>query len=140
MSLRDLLLTVLLVGGLPIALRRPFVGALIFAFIGLANPHRYTWGFAYSMPWAFMYAAATVAGLFATQERLIGDSIRRYWPVLLYLAWMGITTIFAIEPASARIRLVEVAKVQLMCLVTLMLLTDWKRIRLLVWVTVATSA
>ncbi len=137
MSLRDLLLTVLLVGGLPIALRRPFVGALIFAFIGLANPHRYTWGFAYSMPWAFMYAAATVAGLFATQERLIGDSIRRYWPVLLYLAWMGITTIFAIEPASARIRLVEVAKVQLMCLVTLMLLTDWKRIRLLVWVTVA---
>ncbi len=136
MSLRDLLLTVLLVGGLPFALRRPFIGALIFAFISMANPHRYTWGFAYSMPWAFAYAIATMAGLFATQERMVGDSIRRYWPVLLYLAWMSVTTIFAMEPLSARARFIEVAKVQTMCLVTLMLLTDWQRIRLLVWVAV----
>lgn len=136
MSLRDLLLAVLLIGGLPLALRRPFIGALMFAFISMANPHRYTWGFAYSMPWAFAYAVATMAGLFATQERLVGDSIKRYWPVLLYLAWMGVTTIFALEPAEARFRLVQVAKVHVMCLVTLMLLTDWKRIRLLVWVTV----
>jgi len=136
MSLRDLLLTVLLVGGLPFALRRPFIGALIFAFISMANPHRFTWGFAYSMPWAFAYAGATMAGLFASPERLIGDSIKRYWPMLLYVAWMGVTTAFALEPAEARFRFVQVAKIHVMCLVTLMLLTDWKRIRLLVWVTV----
>lgn len=136
MSLRDLLLTVLLVGGLPFALRRPFVGALIFAFISLANPHRYTWGFAYSMPWAFAYAAATMAGLLGTQDRLVADSIKRYSPILLYLAWMTVTTLYALEPLPARTRFVEVAKIHVMCVVTLMLLTDWKRIKLLVWITV----
>lgn len=140
MSLRDLVLTVLLVGGLPFALRRPFIGALIFAFISMANPHRYTWGFAYSMPWAFAYAVATIAGLFAQPERLIADSIKRYWPMLLYLAWMGVTTAFALEPADARFRYIQIAKIQLMCVVTLVLLTDWKRIRLLVWVTVGSVA
>ncbi len=140
MSLRDLLLTLLLVGGLPIALRRPYIGALVFAFISLANPHRFTWGFAYSMPWAFAYAAATMAGLAATQERLIGDSIRRYWPMLLYLAWMGITSFYAFERGYATSRWVEVAKIHVMCLVTLMLLTDWTRVRLLLWVTVASVA
>src|SRR5690606_19028694 len=140
MSLRDLLLTLLLVGGLPIALRRPYIGALVFAFISLANPHRFTWGFAYSMPWAFAYAAATMAGLAATQERLIGDSIRRYWPMLLYLAWMAITSFYAFERGYATSRWVEVAKIHVMCLVTLMLLTDWTRVRLLLWVTVASVA
>lgn len=136
MSLRDLLLTVLLVGGLPVALRRPYIGALIFTFVSMANPHRYTWGFAYSMPWAMAYAVTTMAGLVATQERIVADSIRRYWPMLLYLAWMGVTTLNAFEAQEARIRWIEVAKIHLMCLVTLMLLTDWKRIRLLVWVAV----
>ena len=140
MSLRDLLLTVLLVGGLPIALRRPYIGALIFAFISLANPHRFTWGFAYSMPWAFAYAGATMAGLAATQERLIGDSLRRYWPMLLYLAWMGVTSLFAFERAAAQSRWIEVAKVHVMCLVTLMLMTDWTRVRQLMWVAVGSVA
>jgi len=136
MSLRDLLLTLLLVGGLPVALRRPFIGALIFTFVSMANPHRYTWGFAYSMPWAMAYAIATMAGLMATQERFVVDSLRRYWPMLLYVAWTGATTFFAFERELALSRWLEVAKIQLMCLVTLMLLTDWKRIRLLVWVAV----
>jgi probable O-glycosylation ligase (exosortase A-associated) len=136
MALRDLALTIFLVGGLPIALRRPFIGALLFAFIGLANPHRFTWGFAYSMPWALAYAVVTIAGLIGTQERRIGDSVREYLPMILYLAWMGVTTVFALERTSALPVLDSVAKVHLMCLVTLCLLTDWTRIRQLVWLVV----
>jgi len=136
MALRDILLTLLLIGGLPVALRRPFIGALIFAFISLANPHRFTWGFAYSMPWALAYAVVTIAGLAATQERRIADSVREYLPVILYVAWMGVTTLFALERESALPVLDTVVKVHVMCLVTLCLLADWTRIRQLVWVTV----
>ncbi|MFP5405509.1 MAG: DUF5935 domain-containing protein, partial [Gammaproteobacteria bacterium] len=54
--MRDIVLTMVLVGLLPVGFKRPFVGALIFAVISLANPHRFTWGFAYSQPWALAYA------------------------------------------------------------------------------------
>lgn len=134
--MRDVVLTLVLVGLLPLSLKRPFLGALMFAIIGLANPHRFTWGFAYSMPWAQAYAGVTILGMLFTSERMLGDSIKRYFPVLLYLAWMGVTTIFAMEKADAVHRLVEVAKVHLMCLVTLALLTDWARVKQLVWVVV----
>lgn len=132
--MRDILLTLILVGLLPISFKRPFIGALIFALISLANPHRMTWGFAYSMPWAMAYAGVTILGLLATQERVLGDSIKRYWPMLLYLAWMAVTSIVALEPSEARARWIEVSKVHVMCLVTLALLTDWDKVRLLVWV------
>lgn len=134
--MRDVILTLILVGMLPVSLRRPFLGALMFAVIGLANPHRFTWGFAYSMPWAQAYAGVTILGMLFTSERMLGDSLKRYFPVLLYLAWMGVTTIFAMEQADAAHRWVEVAKVHLMCLVTLSLLTDWGRVKQLIWVVV----
>lgn len=131
--MRDILLTLILVGLLPVSLKRPFVGALMFAVISLANPHRFTWGFAYSMPWAQAYAGVTMLGMLFSNDRALGDSIKRYSPVLLYLAWMGVTTIFAIEQADAAHRWVEVMKVHLMCLITLSLLTDWEKVKKLVW-------
>lgn len=132
--MRDILLTVIFVGLLPVSLKRPFVGALMFALISLGNPHRLTWGFAYSLQWAMAYAAVTLIGLALTQDRRIADSIKLYSPVLLYLAWMGATTVFALERQDAAGRLEEVAKIHLMCLVTLCLLTDWSRIKKLIWV------
>lgn len=134
--MRDILLTLVLVGLLPVGLKRPFVGALMFAIISLGNPHRLTWGFAYDQPWALAYAGVTMVGLLATKERIVGDSIRRYLPMLIYLAWMGVTTIFAFEHGEAMHRWQQVAKVHLMCLVTLCLLTDWPRIKQLVWIAV----
>lgn len=134
--MRDAILTLVLIGLLPISLKRPFIGALMFAIIGLANPHRFTWGFAYSLPWAQAYAGVTILGMLFTGERTLGDSIRRYFPVLLYLSWMGVTTIFAMEQADAAHRWVEVMKVHVMCLVTLSLMTDWERVKQLVWVVV----
>lgn len=134
--MRDILLTLILAGLLPVSLRRPFIGALVFAVVSLANPHRLTWGFAYDQPWAQMYALATLAGILFTRERIVGDSIRRYLPVLVYLAWMGVTTAYAFDHPSAMFRWQQNIKTQLMCLVTLMLLTDWERVKQLVWVAV----
>ena len=49
-SLRDLILALLLVGGLPVAIARPMYGVLIFAWLGIMNPHRLTWSFAENIP------------------------------------------------------------------------------------------
>ena len=131
MALRDLVLTLLLVGGLPFAFKRPYFGAVVFAWLGIMNPHRMTWGFAYDVSWAQMYAIATLLGLVVTKERAIADSFWRYRFVLAYVAWTCITTVFAIEQGSAWTKLIEILKVQTMCFVTLCLLTTRARVEIL---------
>jgi probable O-glycosylation ligase (exosortase A-associated) len=134
--MRDVVLTLVLFALLPVSLRRPFIGACMFAIVSLANPHRFTWGFAYSLPWAMAYAVVTLIGLAFTRDRIIGDSVKRYAPVLVYLAWMTVTTAFALEKQWSVPLLIQAMKVHLMCLVTLCLLVDWNRVRQFVWVTV----
>ncbi len=125
--MRDLLLAVLLFGGLPVALARPFVGALIFTWLGLMNPHRFTFGIAYDMPWSMMYAVATMVGLVFAGDKRVLDSIRRYWPLVLYAIWMGVTTMTAVE-SEASYRYQQILKVHVMAVVTLALLTTQTRV------------
>ena len=66
--MRDIVLFLLVVGGIPFILRYPAVGIGYWVWLSLMNPHRGTWGFAYSLPFAFMVAVATMIGLFMTRE------------------------------------------------------------------------
>ena len=134
MSIRDSLLALLLIGGLPVSIMRPFVGALFFVWLGTMNPHRYTWGFAYDFPWSKLYALAVVVGVMVSKESQFRDSTSRYRIVLMLLAWMAVTTVFSLEPLRAWSKYADVLKIQLMCLVTLSLLTTRARITALVTV------
>jgi probable O-glycosylation ligase (exosortase A-associated) len=132
MGLRDLALALLLIGGLPVAFRRPFVGALIFAGLGMLAPQSYMWGFAREFPWSKLYAVVIFLGVLASSEGEWKDSIRRYWLILLILGWAALTTVFALEPERALTKYIDVLKIQLMCLVTLALLNSRERIVALV--------
>lgn len=128
-SVRDLILTLLLIGGLPVAIARPMYGVLIFAWLGIMNPHRLTWSFAEEVPWSLMYSIAATMGFVATKDRNLQVSVRDYWPVLLLLVWFGITTVFAFNPTAALDKFSAVLKSQYMCLLTLALLTTRMRVQ-----------
>ena len=68
--MRDILLFLIVAGGIPFILRNPAVGIYYWVWLSLMNPHRLTWGFAYSLQFAFVVAAATVISLFLTREPL----------------------------------------------------------------------
>jgi probable O-glycosylation ligase (exosortase A-associated) len=140
MALRDLVLTLLLVGALPVALRWPFVGICVYAWLGLMNPHRLSWSFAYDMPWAQVYGIVALVSLAWERDRQLGPAIGRFWLVIVYLLWMGITTAFALEPDRAQVRIVEVFKIYLMAIVTLAVLTSEQRIRAFLAVAVLSVA
>jgi putative inorganic carbon (hco3(-)) transporter len=125
--MRDLILCALLFAGLPAAVARPFFGVLVFTWLGLMNPHRFTWGFAYNMPWSMMYAAAITLGMPFMKDTRTFDSIRLYWPVVLYIAWMGFTTVHAVS-GTAAMRYQEVVKVHVICILSLAMLTTRARI------------
>ncbi len=126
--MRDILLAGLLLIGLPITLTRPFVGVCIFAWLALMNPHKLTWGIAGMVPWSLIYGATTIASIAAHREGLFQDSLKRYTPVILYVLWMAITSLFAMHSENAWLRFEGILKVQIMCLLTLALLTSERRV------------
>jgi probable O-glycosylation ligase (exosortase A-associated) len=131
--MRDLLVAALIFGALPFALARPYVGIYLWAWVGLMNPHRLTYGFAYYYPFAQMTAVATLAGLLFSKEprRFPWMPATTVW--LLFIAWMNFTTLFALGP-GAMSEWERTMKIQLMAVVTLLTITSRERLHGLVWV------
>ena len=132
--MRDILITVIVLGLLPVSLVRPSVGILLFSWLSYMNPHRLAWGFAFDFPFAQIVAITTLAGLFFTREskRFPWNATVIVW--LLLLGWMCITTIFALNPDDAVLGFEKVAKIQIMALVTLYVMGTRERMHALIWV------
>ena len=134
--MRDLLVAgIVLVFALR-ALRRPHVGLLLFCWISFMNPHRLCYGFAVQFPWALIAALATLIGLLLSQEpkRIPWRSTSIL--LVVFLSWMFITTLFALNPVAAWSSWNVVWKIQLMTFLILLLINTRERIEQLVWVIV----
>ena len=58
--MRDIVLTGLILGALPFILKRPQLGVMMYVWISVMNPHRYTWSFAYDFNFAMIVAIVTL--------------------------------------------------------------------------------
>src|SRR6266545_4457846 len=132
--MRDIALTLVIFGSLPFILWRPYIGILVWTWIGFMNPHRLTWGFAYDMPFALIVALVTLVSMLISREPKKVPWTRETIVLLMFVVWMAITTIFAEYPELAWQHLNKVAKIQLMIFVTLVLMQRKERINQLVWV------
>lgn len=132
--MRDIFVTAVIFGSLPFILWRPYIGVLMWTWIGFMNPHRLTWDFAYDMPFAYIVAIVTLFSMLISRESKRIPWTRETIVLLAFVAWMLLTTVFAAYPSLAWPHLEKVAKIQLMIFVTLMLMQSKERISLLVWV------
>lgn len=132
--MRDLLVTLIVFSSVPFVLVRPWLGILLWSWIGYMNPHRLSWGFAYDFPFAQVAAAATLIGLVFTRERRALPMNRTTVTWLLFLGWMTITTVWATNTTQAWMDWENVMKVQLFALLTIVLIRTKARLEVLVWV------
>ena len=56
--MRDLVIAMIVFGSVPFTFVRPYIGLLVFFWLSLMNPHRMTWGFAYTLRVALVAGAA----------------------------------------------------------------------------------
>ncbi len=136
--MRDILVTAIVIVLLVYALRRAVVGAYGWAWIGMMNPHRQTFGFASGMPFAQGFAIVTLLSAFAHRDQRHKIPINAITVILaLLLFWMTVTSFFALNASDVvRERWVFVMKIQLMLFVTMILVRGREQIeRLLVVVT-----
>src|SRR5262245_16441486 len=135
--MRDLILTAIVVGSLPISVARPFIGILMWTWVGFMNPHRLTWGFAFDMPFAQMIAAATLLGFLLTRDRRPVPRTLESALLLAFWVVVALSTAFAMFPDLARDDFMQFSKVLLMAFVTIMLCQDHAKLRVLLMVAAA---
>ena len=130
--MRDLFVTGVVFALLPLILARPYVGVLAWSWLGYMNPHRLTWGFAFTLPFAQMVALATLAGMLFSKERKQIPWTRETILLLIFIGWMFLSTLYSNYPWLAWDQWNKVWRIMLMTYVTMMLINDRHRIHLLV--------
>ncbi|ARO86516.1 putative O-glycosylation ligase, exosortase A system-associated [Nitrosospira lacus] len=134
--MRDILVTLIVLGSLPLILKRPYIGILMWVWISVMNPHTQGWGFAATFPFAAIVAGVTFVSLFFTKESKGLPLTPVTWIFIAFVLWMNVTTIFALYPDDAYIQWNKVIKIMLMTFVTLMLIKTKKHVQLLILVIV----
>jgi probable O-glycosylation ligase (exosortase A-associated) len=132
--MRDIAVTLVIFSLIPLILSRPYIGVLAWSWLGYMNPHRLTWGFAYTMPFAMMVALATLTALLVSKEPKRIPWTRETILLLVFIAWMFMTTVFSLYPSLAWEQWDKVWRIMLMTFVTMMLINDEHRLKMLVFV------
>lgn len=133
--MRDLLLTAIILGSIPFILRNPFIGLLMWVWLGIMNPHRFTWGFAYSMPFAQIIAICTLVAMLVHAKKLYPfpkDRVTIF--LVLFVLWLGVSPLFSFNPSQELYYWLRAFKIQLMVLAALLLVGNRDQLHKLTWV------
>jgi probable O-glycosylation ligase (exosortase A-associated) len=135
--MRDILLAAIILASLPVCAARPWIGVLVWSWIGFMNPHRLLgeWTSSYDQPYAQMVAIATLAGFLFSRERRALPRVREVGLLLLLWLVFLLSTVFSVYPDEAWPALSKVSKIFLMTFLMLSLLQEERKVRALIWVT-----
>lgn len=132
-DVRDIALALFIFGMIPYILMRPYIGLLVWSWLGYMNPHRLCYGFAISFPWVQLVAIATLFSLIFSKERKNIPRSAVSMLLLVFLLWTALSSLYAVMPDSAWAAWKEFGKVLVMVFVTLMLVNNRERMHWLVW-------
>ena len=132
--MRDVLVTLIVFASLPFILRKPVVGALMWVWVSVMNPHTQGWGFATHFPFAAVIAVTTMASLLLSRERHTVPWTPVTVVLLVFAAWMNFTLPFSLFFEASVPLYARVMKIILMTFVVAMLVKSREDIERLVWV------
>ena len=134
--MRDVLITLMVFATLPYIFRNPWYGVLAWSWLSYMNPHRMTWGFAYTMPFAMIVALVLMASMVVNREKLTLPTNRLVTVWAVFFIWLGICTSVALVPDWAMDQFIKIMKIQLITIITMILMKDFQRLNQLIWVIV----
>ncbi len=128
-------------GTLPVFFVSPHIGVLVFSWLSYMNPHRLTWGFAYTLPLAFTVGAATALAYIVSKEP-------KKFPVntvsillVTFLLWISFTSAIAQYPDEAFDLWKKAFKIiAFNGVLTMLIMQSRERLHALVWIIVICMA
>lgn len=135
--MRDLFVSVLVVGCLPTCFRRPFIGLLLFSLLAYMRIQDLTWGFARFQRWSYYVAIITLAGyvLSGPQRRNMLPDLRN-WIMIGLMVFVGLSLVMngPFEARGDTARYVEFLKIVGVAIFTTAVVKDRHYLRVLVWI------
>jgi len=92
---RDIALVLFIFGMVPVMIKRPWIGVMMWIWISVMTPHAFAWGLASQMRIALVAGAATLIGLVVTRDRVKLPINTTTVLLILFPLWMTITLMFA---------------------------------------------
>ncbi len=130
--MRDLLLTAIILAAIPFALRNPFYGLLLWIWLGIMNPHRLTYGFAYYQPWAAVAAIALFLGILFNLKKLYPfPNVPTTTVMIFFIIWLGVSPFFSFHPEHELSLWLRAFKIQLMVLIGFLVIQERRHLNLL---------
>ena len=131
--MRDILITMIVFGSLPFMFKRPYLGIIMWVWIGVMSPHTQSWGFATSFPFAAIIAGTTFLAMMFGKGTHTLPRNGFTWMLLAFTFWMCVTTVFAFEPGNSFDMWSRVMKIMLMTFVALALINTKNQIHYFIW-------
>src|SRR5713101_7598435 len=100
-GIRDFVVLFIIIGLIPVSLKRPWHGILGWYWIAYMVPHGLTWGFARTLPVAMLIGGATLVGWVCTRDRKPIPRTLTVIALLLLVADFTLTTFLAYNPIDA---------------------------------------
>jgi len=113
--MRDALVALTLLGMLPFMLRAPIVALLAWIWIGVMNPHRLTYGWAYEFPFALGVAIVLFVTCVVNVRKLEIPSATLFtWALVLFILWLNVSPLYSMHPEHEAPLWSRALKIQIM--------------------------
>lgn len=132
--MRDLLVALIVFGSVPFTFVRPYIGVYVWTWLSLMNPHRMTWGFAYTLRVALVVGASTIIAWLLSREPKRPPMSAPVVILAIFTVWVTFCNLFAVNPTDAWVKWSEVIKILAMTFISMCLLQSRERIYIMVWV------
>jgi putative inorganic carbon (hco3(-)) transporter len=133
-AMRDIVITLAIFAALLRGFKHPWVALMVWVVVSVLNPHRYTYGFAYDMPFALMAAGVIFTGMVFTKDEMRTPFNPPGVLLMVLCVWVSITTVLAFFPQPSFGMLERVLKIYLMVIVASSLIVTERQIKVLTWV------
>lgn len=132
--MRDLFLTIIVFGVLPLILKFPHLGILVWTWMSYMLPHSQTYGFAISFNFMDYVAIACMLAVLMTKERKSLPKHPVVFLLFLYVFWFHISSLLSGDLELVQRKYVMMMKILLFTFMTMMVMQSKSRIQYLVMV------
>lgn len=126
---------------LPMSMRYPYIGVLLWGWISFMNPHELVYGFGTSLPWAYIVFGFMLVGFVVGREPKRLPNTPLVWLIIAFMICTSYPQLFALaNPVMVLDKWKFVEKVCFFLLVTAAMVNTRERIHALIWVMVISLA
>jgi len=132
--LRSIALAATLAALIPITFVRPFVGVLLWTWLSLMGPQALAYGFAQDIRWGLIVGVVTIMAWLVSTERKAAVLSFTNLLILVFTAWISLTTYYALVPEAALIKWDSAVRVMVLAIVANAMMTNKIRIHAMIWI------